>query len=90
MCENKWYNVNLNHTVKVRLTDKGRDIYYHQNDKLNQQYNKIMIKPKYPVEVNGYYSTQLWNLMAIFGEHIFMGMDIPFETTIEIENKDTP
>ena len=39
---------NINNIIKVKLTDCGRDIYYHQHDELNKYYGKEVIKPRYP------------------------------------------
>lgn len=39
-----------------------------------------------PVEdSDGWSSWQLWNLMQELGPHIYIGCEIPFETTIEFE-----
>jgi hypothetical protein len=74
---------NLNDWVKVKLTDKGKNIYYHQFDAINQTYEKQIIKPHYPeLTEDGYYKTQLWCLMNLFGEHLYMGFDPPFGTEI--------
>ncbi len=71
---------NLNNYVYVKLTDKGRDIYYHQYDHIQG------IKPSYPKEDNnGYFKEQLWQLMKTFGKHMSMGFDQPFSTDIIFE-----
>lgn len=79
---------NVNHNVEVKLTDKGRDIYYHKNDWMNKKRNLPngyfpQVKPK---EVDGWFECQLWELMEIFGSHMSMGLDNPFETNIRIKN----
>lgn len=80
---------NMNNTVKVKLTDKGKDIYYHQHDDLNKQSGGIFIKPKYPeIGEDGYFKEQLWHLMQTFGDHVGMGFDQPFSTDILIDDKD--
>lgn len=69
--------LNLNHFVKVKFTDHGKDIYYHQNDDLN----KIMearglrpLVPTYPkVDESGYSMMQLWQFMNLYGPHINVG-----------------
>lgn len=69
--------LNLNHFVKVKFTDHGKDIYYHQNDWLIEVMKAKGIKPissSYPpVDENGYSTMQLWSFMQLFGPHIFMG-----------------
>lgn len=69
--------LNLNHFVKVKFTDHGKDIFYHQYDELN----KIMeargvrpLTPEYPkIDESGYSTMQLWHFMNLFGPHIFNG-----------------
>jgi hypothetical protein len=58
---------NLNDDVKVKLTDHGRDLLAKKR-RLTQQ----------PDEA-GYTKFQLWELMNIFGEHLYNGCSIPFE-----------
>lgn len=65
--------INLNEVVKVKLTDLGKDIYYHQFDELNRRYGRIVCKPLFPKEdADGYTEFQLWNFVEIYGEHIGM------------------
>lgn len=79
---------NINNEVQVKLTDHGKDIYYHRDDELKKKYRQEIIKPKYPeVDNEGYTKFQLWDLMYIFGKHIHMGCELPFETEIEIIQK---
>ena len=62
---------NLNYTIKVKLTDKGKDIYYHQYDWLNRELGKELLKPRYPdVDEDGFTKFQLWHFMEIYGPHI--------------------
>lgn len=79
---------NVNYNVKVRLTDIGREIYYHQYDELNAQWGKEVIKPHYPKEIDGWYETQLWDLCQTFGKYMRLGFDIPFETEIVLLVRD--
>jgi hypothetical protein len=75
--------MNLNQRVKVKLTQTGRDIFYHQYDELNKQENRIVIAPSFPdTDKDGYYGTQLWCLFELFGPHISMGKPIPIEDII--------
>jgi hypothetical protein len=75
--------VNLNSSVKVKLTKVGLDKY-------------IKFWNKYPTEVkdfktlddirstlpDGTHKFQLWELMSIFGSGMYNGCDIPFEKNI--------
>lgn len=68
--------INLNETIKVKLTDWGKEIYYHQYDRINQIAGSDICKPKFPKEdENGYTEFQLWRFMELYGEH--MGMNKP-------------
>lgn len=69
-------NINLNEPVKVKLTDWGKEIFYHQYDMINKVAGKEVCKPRYPKEdENGYTEFQLWCFMELYGEH--MGMTLP-------------
>ena len=68
--------INLNEPIKVKLTDWGKEIYYHQYDRTNQIVGREICKPKFPKEdENGYTEFQLWCFMELYGEH--MGMTLP-------------
>ena len=63
--------INLNDWIKVKLTDWGKEIYYHQYDRTNQIAGKEICKPKFPKEdENGYTKFQLWCFIELYGEHI--------------------
>lgn len=68
--------LNLNHVVKVKFTDHGKDIYYHQFDGLIQAMEARGVRsitPSYPkVDKNGYSSMQLWQFIELYGPHIGM------------------
>lgn len=57
---------NINYNVKVKLTKKGRSLA------------KYLPKE----DDDGYTTWQLWVLMNEFGEHMIIGLDVPFETNI--------
>ena len=65
--------INLNDSVKVKLTDLGREIFYHKFDGVNEHWGREVIKPHFPKHDDDGYSTfQLWDFMSLYGEH--MGM----------------
>lgn len=84
-----YQDFNINDYVKVKLTEKGKYIYYHQFDDMNANIPKMDGKPLNPIELKyddeGYVKFQMWHLMEIFGKYLFNGCDIPFETTIKFE-----
>lgn len=66
--------INLNDVVKFKLTDHGKDIYFHQYDELNELLRTKGLKPlgnRYPkVDEEGYTEMQLWQFIELFGNHI--------------------
>lgn len=66
---------NVNDHVRVKLTDVGRR---HLTLPVNQ--------PRTVTEdADGWSRWQLWDLMHTFGEVVYMGGAVPFDTDIEIE-----
>lgn len=69
--------LNLNSTIGFHLNDRGKDIYYHKYDDLNEYIVSRGGKPierRYPdVDENGISWFQLWQFMDIFGNHIRLG-----------------
>ena len=68
--------INLNESIKIKLTDWGKEIYYHQYDRTNQIAGREICKPMFPREdENGYTEFQLWRFIELYGAHI--GMTLP-------------
>ena len=86
--------INLNDTIKVKLTDHGKEIYYHRHDRLIEhiRYHGIepTIKPSFPKEDDeGKTKFQLWDFIELYGEHIGMGKPNVIEPLdIEVEAQD--
>ena len=77
---------NINHEVKVKLTKKGHAICKANHLKLYIRYPPNSF-PEYHApkeDADGWSSWQLWTLMREFGEHMYNGAELPFETEIEI------
>lgn len=68
--------INLNEFVKFKLTDHGKDIYFHQYDGLNESLKAKglrRLEPAYPeVDENGYSKMQLWSFIELYGSYIGM------------------
>jgi len=76
--------ININERVKVKLTDYGKEIFYHQYDNFNKTYGKEIIKPYYPtVDSEGYTSFQLWRFMNLYGKYFDMGIYTDMQNVIE-------
>ena len=69
--------LNLNSTIGFCLNDRGKDIYYHKYDKLNEyivSQGGEALERRYPdVDENGISWFQLWQFMDIFGNHTGLG-----------------
>jgi hypothetical protein len=70
---------NVNYTVKVKLTDHGREIHF---------WHWQSIMPHLPYmppkeDEDGWSKWQLWDLMSQFGPHVGLGMKLPFDAFIE-------
>ena len=69
----KHMKINLNDRIKVKLTDLGKDIYYHRVDRVNSFYGREVIKPSFPKEDSEGYSTfLLWEFIELYGPHTGM------------------
>ena len=65
--------INLNETIKVKLTPLGAEIYYKQFDELNKQRGREICKPQMPrIDKDGYTEFQLWYFIELYGQHIGM------------------
>ena len=65
--------INLNETIKVKLTPYGAEIYYKQFDELNKQHGREICKPQMPrIDKDGYTEFQLWYFIELYGQHIGM------------------
>lgn len=65
--------LNWNTKVKVKLTDYGKDIYFHQYDCLIEKGLKFA-REYPPVDDEGFTKFQLWSFMSIYGSHIGIGL----------------
>ena len=63
--------INLNDSVSVNLSERGAEI-------LNKYFKQFIITKNY--KAGDVFKTELWDLMNIFGEHLTMGFNIPFES----------
>ena len=80
----KTVTVNINDKVQVKLTDFGREV--HRQDHEFYCADMGIPYPALEVDADGFSSFHHWELMQIFGRHLFNGAtDLPFETEIRIE-----
>ena len=68
--------INLNDRIKVTLTERGKDIYYHRyDDMIAAGVFKEDQRPLPMVNNEGKTEFQLWDFISLYGEHIGMGAD---------------
>lgn len=85
----RYKELNLNSYVKVKLMDRGKDIYYHQYDEINAKAGGIWIKPTMPqVDEDGYTEMQLWEFMRLYGSYMVMGINAPCSLNVLIKEED--
>lgn len=76
--KNRFQNTNLNDYIKVKLTEKGKQIY-------NDYYDGNM---HIDYDNDGYATFQMWDFMHIFGKHMNMASELVCETNVMIEVKE--
>lgn len=77
-------NLNINENIKVKLNDTGIQILKSRHAQLVQctKYNQPFTLPS--TDSNGYSIFQLWTFMQIFGPHMHLGSEMPFDATIVV------
>jgi hypothetical protein len=75
------HDFNVNDHVLVKLTEHGRELRRRYFARLGLP-DGLLPELK---ETDGWSRWQLWELMSIFGEHMYNGCRIPFETVIRVE-----
>lgn len=71
--------LNWNDTVKVKLTEHGKEIYRAQYDELNAMRVakglSAFERPEPNVDENGLTTFQLWHFIQLYGNYIGMGLE---------------
>ena len=81
---------NINRIVKVRLTEYGKEVHKKYWEDFWTSIGKLDEHPYTPPEIDadGYCEFIMWDLMNKFGSGMILGCEVPFETTILIDEKD--
>ena len=66
-------SINMNNRCQVVLNQYGLNILQKHRDKFN------LDDRHYKVESDNSLTTELWVIMQIFGDHFYMGCQVPFE-----------
>jgi hypothetical protein len=85
----KQLSLNINQPVWVKLTPLGRKIYkdYWAELLSTGGYVRDLKPPKLRTK-NGYTEFQLWDLMHIYGGHLYLGGENPFSLTVRFDAND--
>lgn len=76
---------NVNNYVRIKLTDYGKEILRKRFDEMHEKFPKAFKKFRTPKEdADGWSKWQMWDLMNTFGDYVSLGMEVPFDTVIEI------
>lgn len=70
--------LNVNQRCRVKLTELGIRHY-------REHWRRYGIEAEPKTDADGWYRDQLWSVMSIFGDALFCGGRIPFETEIVVE-----
>ncbi len=72
--------LNVNDVVLVQLNDRGRGIISEQVAR--------GLEHTVREDGEGWSSWQLWHLMEVFGHHLHLGAQMPFDSQIRIRSND--
>ena len=75
---------NANDYVRVKLTPEGRRILEERFLAMSARVPGIGAFKLPKEDADGWSRWQLWDLMSTYGEHVYNGCKVPFETTIDI------
>ena len=77
--------VNINDTVKVKLTPFGKKMLEKDHYELFPKHSYNYPFTQKPEDAEGYSSWQLWSLMTQLGDYLSFGSsELPFESDIKI------
>lgn len=85
-CSPSSVRFNVNHYVRVKITPHGKKCLRKNYDDLAKSYGgKLGFPFRLPkADKDGWTRFQMHDLMANFGQHMYCGCQVPFETEIEI------
>ena len=85
-CSPSSVRFNVNHYVRVKITPHGKKCLRKNYDDLAKSYGgKLSFPFRLPkADKDGWTRFQMHDLIANFGQHMYCGCEVPFETEIEI------
>lgn len=75
--------INMNDYVLIKLRPAGVEILRRDEERIRADVPSYHAT-QFTEGPDGYTKMQLWAVMEMFGPHIHMGFDVPFETDIRI------
>ena len=78
---------NVNYRVAVCLTDFGKKILELNHERLNELLVSTGTNADpFKLELNddGWFETELWSLMNVFGAYMSIGKELPFDPNIKL------
>ena len=88
----RYKGFNINHEVKVRVTEKGYQVWLEHSNQFvkysSSAKSTTLEELKSKEDEGGWVEFQMWDMMNIFGRHMVMGFDnvIDPNILIDIEN----
>ena len=81
---------NINNTVKVKLTEVGKQMLEQDHNKFWSSHGNLNEHPYKPPkeDEDGYVEFQLWSLMYQLGKYHILGCELPIDTVILIDEND--
>lgn len=84
----QFIDFNINEYVRVKLNDKGRRILRDRHAAYAEAFPGSFPEYREPKEdADGWSQRQAWDLMQTFGQHVTLGLEPPFSTTIQFAVK---
>lgn len=91
----KEFSFNINHMIKVKLTDSGKDILNKHFSEINKyceslelNYTLTQYVEEYAEGADGYTKFQLWDFMNIFGSYFRLGSPLIIQNNDIIFNEE--
>lgn len=72
----KEIHFNINYEVKVKLNEKGKEIYLSYLKEISSEPECVFVRK---TNSSGYTTFQLWDLMKLFGDYMSLGEEPVFE-----------
>jgi hypothetical protein len=88
--KDKYVKFNMNNRVKVKLTDKGKTIFSELDKKVDKHIVDIIGQNVYSSRISekGYVVMQMWEFIEVFGQYMYLGVDLPVEMDIILRSED--